>query len=82
MQIQHMHSDLSRELLSWVGGARLSNLSSFQRFWVTRADYQVRRSRSCFCSLLYYSFIQEKGVMRASSLTSLQINGNSEAAVA
>jgi len=54
----------SRELLSWVGGARLSNLSSFQRFWVTRADYQ------------------EKGVMRASSLTSLQINGNSEAAVA
>jgi len=30
----------SRELLSWVGGARLSNLSSFQRFWVTRADYQ------------------------------------------
>jgi len=54
----------SRELLSWVGGARLSNLSSFQRFWVTRSDYQ------------------EKGVMRASSLTSLQINGNSEAAVA
>merc|ERR1712050_334313 len=29
----------NRELLSWVGGARLSNLSSFQRFWVTKADY-------------------------------------------
>jgi len=29
----------SRELLSWVGGARLSNLSSFQRFWLSRADY-------------------------------------------
>ena len=33
-------------------------------------------------SLLYNPFLQEKGVMRASSLTSLQINGNSEAAVA
>jgi len=32
----------NRELLSWVGGARLSNLSSFQRFWVTRADYQEK----------------------------------------
>jgi len=30
----------NRELLGWVGGARLSNLSSFQRFWVTKADYQ------------------------------------------
>jgi len=29
----------NRELLSWVGGARLSNLSSFQRFWLSRADY-------------------------------------------
>merc|ERR1719419_1704961 len=32
----------NRELLSWVGGARLSNLSSFQRFWVTKADYQEK----------------------------------------
>merc|ERR1719461_1005912 len=30
----------NRELLGWVGGARLSNLSSFQRFWLTKADYQ------------------------------------------
>merc|ERR1719412_103344 len=30
----------NRELLGWVGAARLSNLSSFQRFWVTKADYQ------------------------------------------
>ncbi|XP_023335067.1 actin, alpha skeletal muscle [Eurytemora carolleeae] len=29
----------NRELLGWVGGARLSNLSSFQRFWVTKGDY-------------------------------------------
>jgi len=29
-----------RELLGWIGGARLSNLSSFQRFWVTKADYR------------------------------------------
>merc|ERR1719348_2495594 len=29
----------NRELLGWVGGARLSNLSSFQRFWLTKADY-------------------------------------------
>merc|ERR1712106_348556 len=29
----------SRELLGWIGGARLSNLSSFQRFWLTQADY-------------------------------------------
>lgn len=28
-----------RELLGWIGGARLSNLSSFQRFWVTKADW-------------------------------------------
>merc|ERR550519_1047777 len=59
----------NRELLSWVGGARLSNLSSFQRFWVTRADYQ------------------EKGLTRDSTLTlasvaGLELNGNSEAAVA
>merc|ERR1712072_117130 len=33
----------NRELLSWAGGARLSNLSSFQRFWVTKADYQEKR---------------------------------------
>ena len=37
----------NRELLSWVGGARLSNLSSFQRFWVTRADFQV--TGYCYC---------------------------------
>jgi len=30
----------NRELLGWIGGARLSNLSSFQRFWLTKADYQ------------------------------------------
>lgn len=30
----------NRELLGWVGGARLSNLSSFQRFWVTQSDYR------------------------------------------
>jgi hypothetical protein len=59
----------NRELLSWVGGARLSNLSSFQRFWVTKADYQ------------------EKGLTRDSTLTlasvaGLEMNGNSEAAVA
>jgi len=30
----------NRELLGWIGGARLSNLSSFQRFWVTKADYR------------------------------------------
>jgi len=59
----------NRELLSWVGGARLSNLSSFQRFWVTKADYQ------------------EKGLTRDSTLTlasvaGLELNGNSEAAVA
>jgi len=29
----------NRELLGWIGGARLSNLSSFQRFWLTKADY-------------------------------------------
>merc|ERR1711971_399288 len=59
----------NRELLSWVGGARLSNLSSFQRFWVTKADYQ------------------EKGLTRDSTLTlasvaGLELNGNSEAAMA
>merc|ERR1711962_424061 len=59
----------NRELLSWVGGARLSNLSSFQRFWVTKADYQ------------------EKGLARDSTLAlasvaGLEMNGNSEAAVA
>lgn len=32
----------NRELLGWVGGARLSNLSSFQRFWLTAADYQEK----------------------------------------
>merc|ERR1719410_3291782 len=32
----------NRELLGWVGGARLSNLSSFQRFWLTKADYQEK----------------------------------------
>lgn len=32
----------NRELLGWVGAARLSNLSSFQRFWLTAADYQER----------------------------------------
>merc|ERR1719158_2402310 len=30
----------NRELLGWIGGARLSNLSSFQRFWLTKSDYQ------------------------------------------
>merc|ERR1712156_584619 len=30
----------NRDLLGWVGAARLSNLSSFQRFWLTKADYQ------------------------------------------
>jgi len=30
----------NRELLGWIGGARLSNLSSFQRFWVTQSDYR------------------------------------------
>merc|ERR1719158_2026342 len=30
----------NREILGWVGAARLSNLSSFQRFWLTKADYQ------------------------------------------
>merc|ERR1712107_251934 len=30
----------NRELLGWIGGARLSNLSSFQRFWVTKGDYR------------------------------------------
>lgn len=30
----------NRELLSWIGAARLSNLSSFQRFWVTKTDYR------------------------------------------
>jgi len=30
----------NRELLGWFGGARLSNLSSFQRFWITKADYR------------------------------------------
>lgn len=41
-----------RDLLGWIGAARLSNLSSFQRFWVTPADYReegpalaVRNSR-------------------------------------
>merc|ERR1719495_2369106 len=29
-----------RDLLGWVGAARLSQLSSFQRFWVTPADYR------------------------------------------
>jgi len=29
----------NRDLLGWVGAARLSNLSSFQRFWLTKADY-------------------------------------------
>jgi len=32
----------NRELLGWIGGARLSNLSSFQRFWLTKADYQEK----------------------------------------
>jgi len=32
----------NRELLGWIGGARLSNLSSFQRFWLTAADYQEK----------------------------------------
>merc|ERR1719430_453084 len=30
----------NKDLLGWVGAARLSNLSSFQRFWLTKADYQ------------------------------------------
>jgi len=30
----------NRDLLGWVGAARLSNLSSFQRFWVTPSDYR------------------------------------------
>merc|ERR1719510_2518158 len=29
-----------RDMLGWVGAARLSQLSSFQRFWVTPADYR------------------------------------------
>jgi len=29
-----------RDILGWVGAARLSQLSSFQRFWVTPADYR------------------------------------------
>merc|ERR1719348_427716 len=36
----------NRELLSWVGGARLSNLSSFQRFWVTKAEGQEARVKA------------------------------------
>merc|ERR1712032_1435371 len=29
-----------RDMLGWVGAARLSQLSSFQRFWVTPADFR------------------------------------------
>jgi len=29
-----------RDILGWVGAARLSQLSSFQRFWVTPADFR------------------------------------------
>jgi len=56
----------NRELLSWVGGARLSNLSSFQRFWVTKADYQEK------------GFVRDSTL----TLAGPEVNGNGEAAIA
>jgi len=35
-----------RDLLGWVGAARLSNLSSFQRFWLTPADFREEGSNA------------------------------------
>lgn len=58
----------NREMLGWIGGARLSNLSSFQRFWVTRADYQEKGRLTRVGSTL--------------TLAEPEVNGNGEAAVA
>jgi len=32
----------NRENMTWVGGARLSSLSSFQRLWMTKAEYKEK----------------------------------------
>lgn len=65
-QVPSVRALPNRELLSWVGGARLSNLSSFQRFWVTKADYQEK------------GFIRDSTL----TLSGPEVNGNGEAAVA
>jgi len=59
----------NRELLSWVGGARLSNLSSFQRFWVTKADYQERG-------------LARDSTLTLASMAASELTGQGEAAVA
>lgn len=55
----------NRELLGWVGGARLSNLSSFQRFWLTKADYLETGS-------------VKTGDGESAVFNESQVNGNSE----
>lgn len=65
-QVPSVRALPNRELLSWVGGARLSNLSSFQRFWVTKADYQEK------------GFVRDSTL----TLAGPEVNGNGEAAVA
>jgi len=38
----------NRENMTWVGGARLSSLSSFQRLWMSRAEYKEKGANSVF----------------------------------
>ena len=52
-----------------MGGARLSNLSSFQRFWVTRADYQERG-------------LARDSTLTLASVAASELTGQGEAAVA
>jgi len=42
----------NREHMTWVGGARLSSLSSFQRLWMTRAEYKEKGA----------NIVMEKGI--------------------
>jgi len=60
----------NRELLGWIGGARLSNLSSFQRFWLTKADYLETGQSKTVDSLTFTESVEVNGKSESSAVAS------------